>query len=202
MASLFLPAPCCAARGTASAQPSAQPAHSRGSVPPTHQLRGCFGARKLAARVSGRVTAQCQRQGGPRTRQHVTRAEIGGEYLDNYADVDRTLLNYVTYRALRMSLQQLLETDTTAGKQEYTWLYNFAVNNPPSDSVTFLRALLNEREDMGQRLMEQRLVIFQRWYKGFKASDFNDQIQESNKELLLETMMKRVNMSLEAEDRA
>lgn len=63
----------------------------------------------------------------------VTRCEIGGEYLDTYDDVDRTLMNYMTYRALRMTLQQLQETDTSPGKQEYTWMYQFAVDNPPSD---------------------------------------------------------------------
>jgi hypothetical protein len=70
-----------------------------------------------------------------------------------------------------------------------------------SSSTAFLRALLNERQDYGVRLMEQRLVIFQRWFKGFKASKFNDEIQASNKELLLATMLSTINMDLEAPDK-
>ena len=70
-----------------------------------------------------------------------------------------------------------------------------------SSSTTFLRALLNERQDYGVRLMEQRLVIFQRWFKGFKPSAFNDAIKASNKELLLATMLSTINMDLEVPDK-
>jgi len=74
------------------------------------------------------------------------RADIGGEYIETYGDVDKRMLDYFTFRvravavgpcgtvcfgvtclltapasqALRMSLNQLQETDTTPGKQEYT----------------------------------------------------------------------------------
>jgi hypothetical protein len=105
--------------------PAQRPACTRRA--PCAQLRGSRGAGALArpvvSRARGRGALPCL----------VTRSEIGGEYLDKYDDVDRTLLNYLTYKALRMTLQQLQETDTTPGKQEYTWLYQFAVQNPPSD---------------------------------------------------------------------
>ena len=79
-------------------------------------------------------------------------------------------------QALRMTLQQLQETDTSPGKAEYSaccsrlpkavtnprlarpraaWLYQFAVANPPSDATAFMRALLKERQDFGERLLKQ-----------------------------------------------
>ncbi len=101
-----------------------------------------------------------------------------------------------------------------------SWLYKFAVDNPPSDrrdcgrncqpqplwpdvrtrSVVFLRALLAERQDFGERLIEQRLVIYQRWVKSFSPLKMHDSILEANKKLLLETMLRSVNLSLEAEE--
>lgn len=100
------------------------------------QLRGSRGAEALARSVVPRARGRSPTARGGRSalpRRLVTRSEIGGEYVDKYEDVDRTLLNYMTFKALRMTLQQLQETDTTPGKQEYTWLYQFAVQNPPSD---------------------------------------------------------------------
>lgn len=118
-----------------------------------------------------------------------------------------------------MTLQQLLETDTSPGKQEYTcvasergsvsrlparsydyinrWLYQFAVDNPPSENVSFLRALLQQRQDFGERLIEQRLVIYQRWVKSFDKTLTNEAILAANKALLLERLMGTVNMNSE-----
>jgi len=64
------------------------------------------------------------------------------------------------------------------------------VENPPSDSVSFLRALLAARQDYGERLIEQRLVVYQRWVKTFSPDRMNAAILEANKQLLLETLMK------------
>ena len=73
------------------------------------------------------------------------------------------------------------------------------MENPPSDSVSFLRALLAARQDYGERLIEQRLVVYQRWVKTFSPDRMNAAILEANKQLLLETLMKGINMSLEAQ---
>ena len=98
------------------------------------QLRGCVGA--LVACRPRRCASRCLR----------AVCELGGEYVETYDDVDKRMLDYFTFRvraaplvhggtillwgylsltapasqALRMSLAQLQETDTTPGKQEYT----------------------------------------------------------------------------------
>lgn len=74
------------------------------------------------------------------------------------------------------------------------------MENPPSDSVSFLRALLAARQDYGERLIEQRLVVYQRWVKTFSPDRMNAAILEANKQLLLETLMKGINMSLEVQE--
>jgi hypothetical protein len=68
-------------------------------------------------------------------------------------------------------------------------------------STRFLRALLAEREDFGQRMLTQRLVVYQRWVKSFTPELMNDAIQEANKALLIQRLSTTVNMSLEAPDR-
>ena len=35
------------------------------------------------------------------------RAEVGGEYEENYSDVNAKLLDYFTFKAIRMTLQQV-----------------------------------------------------------------------------------------------
>jgi hypothetical protein len=65
----------------------------------------------------------------------------------------------------------------------------------------FLRALLAEREDFGQRMLTQRLVVYQRWVKSFTPELMNDAIQEANKALLIQRLSTTVNMALEAPDR-
>jgi len=77
------------------------------------------------------------------------------------------------------------------------WLYQFAIDNPPSENVSFLRALLQQRQDFGERLIEQRLVIYQRWVKSFDKTLMNESILAANKALLLERLMGTVNMDSE-----
>lgn len=81
--------------------------------------------------------------------------------------------------------------------------------------MSFLRALLQERQDFGERLIEQRLVVYQRygnargqgrnsllpsrsWVKTFDKTRTNESIMAANKQMLLERLMGTVNMSIES----
>ena len=66
-------------------------------------------------------------------------ADMAGEYYDSFNDVDKHLVDYFTYKALRVVLQQLQEMDTSPGKKEYTWLYQFAVDHSVRDSRLFIK---------------------------------------------------------------
>ena len=46
-----------------------------------------------------------------------------------FADVDRVLVSYFTFRALKETLTQIQETDVSPNKTEYKWLYEFASAN-------------------------------------------------------------------------
>ena len=70
-------------------------------------------------------------------------ADMGGEYYgDSFGDVDKHLVDYFTYKALRVVLEQLQEMDTSPGKREYTWLYKFAVEHSVRDSRLFIKVRL------------------------------------------------------------
>ena len=55
-------------------------------------------------------------------------------FIQSFTDVDRMLLNYFTFRALKETLAQIAETDLSPGKGEYKWLQNFAMENNPNDA--------------------------------------------------------------------
>jgi hypothetical protein len=69
------------------------------------------------------------------------------------------------------------------------------------NSVRFLSELLAARQDFGERILTQRLVIYQRWVKTFSPAGMDARIKENNKKLLLARLSSTINMSLEAPDR-
>ena len=82
---------------------------------------------------------------------------MGGQYYgDSFHDVDKHIVDYFTYKALRVVLEQLQEMDTSPGKLEYTWLYQFAVENSVRDSNLFIKTLLSTRPDFGERILVTR----------------------------------------------
>ncbi|KAJ7298710.1 hypothetical protein O6H91_16G050100 [Diphasiastrum complanatum] len=87
----------------------------------------------------------------------VVKAEA--QYEDNFDDVDKHLLDYFTYKAVRTVLVQLHEMNPA----QYAWLYNFVVANKPRDSRNFLRVLVKERLELGERVMVTRLHLFGKW---------------------------------------
>eukprot|EP00252_Welwitschia_mirabilis_P004329 TRINITY_DN1464_c0_g1_i3.p1 TRINITY_DN1464_c0_g1~~TRINITY_DN1464_c0_g1_i3.p1 ORF type:complete len:209 (+),score=24.47 TRINITY_DN1464_c0_g1_i3:163-789(+) len=87
--------------------------------------------------------------------------EIAGQYEESFSDVGKHLLNYFTVRAVRTVLGQLYEMNPT----QYTWLYEFCVNNKPNDGKRFLKVLVKERQELGERVMITRLHLFKTWAK-------------------------------------
>lgn len=67
--------------------------------------------------------------------------------------------------------------------------------------MRFLRELLSARQDFGERILTQRLVIYRRWVKGFSPLRTDEAIAEQNKKLLLDRLCNTVNLSLEVADR-
>jgi len=122
-------------------------------------------------------------------------ADIGGNYGDSFHDVDKVLVSYFTFRALKDTLAQLQETDCSPGKQNYKWLYNFASENNPNDSKAFIKALFAERQEYGQRILAQRQTLFEGWQKGFVPETVATIIEKQNLEHLREHLFCTVNLS-------
>ncbi len=67
-------------------------------------------------------------------------------------DTTRTLISYLTYRAVRVVYEQLDETEP---KRAY-WLHQFAARETIKDGEAFLQALFKERQDMAFRILTVR----------------------------------------------
>lgn len=125
---------------------------------------------------------------------------MGGEYYgDSFGDVDKHLVDYFTYKALRVVLEQLQEMDTSPGKREYTWLYKFAVEHSVRDSRLFIKTLLSERPDFGERIIVTRTHLCDQYMKKIDKEKIASMMRESNLELRREQLMTTVNFEKEAE---
>jgi hypothetical protein len=87
--------------------------------------------------------------------------DLGGQYEEGFDDVQKHLLDYFTYKAVKTVLAQLSEMNPV----QYAWFYNFVVNNKPQDSKLFLRVLVKEKQQLGERVMVTRLHLFNKWVK-------------------------------------
>ncbi|GBG75854.1 hypothetical protein CBR_g21098 [Chara braunii] len=122
--------------------------------------------------------------------------EIGGEYQESFDDVDKHLIDYFTYKAVKTVLAQLYEMNP----QQYAWFYNFVVSHKPQDSKTFLRVLVSDRQELGERVMVTRLHLFRRWAKKYSHAEVNDAIANQNLELLRERLMQIVKLTPDGDD--
>lgn len=123
------------------------------------------------------------------------RSEIGGQYEETFADVERQMVNIFTFKALRTVLAQLQETDPT----QYKYLYSFAVENNPSDGKYFIKELLKDRQDLGQRIIEVRMHLFKTWSKKYNHSELQKVMADQNVELLRERLMQTVKFETDEE---
>jgi RbcX protein len=67
-------------------------------------------------------------------------------------DTTKTLISYLTYRAVRVVYEQLDETDP---KRAY-WLHQFSSRESIKDGEAFMKALFQERQDLAFRILTVR----------------------------------------------
>ncbi|KAJ7570635.1 hypothetical protein O6H91_01G129600 [Diphasiastrum complanatum] len=132
-----------------------------------------------------------QRLGGP-----FVVCEIAGQYEDTFDDVDEHLLDYFTYKAVKTILAQLHEMNP----DQHTWFHDFVVKNKPQDGKLFLRALVKERRELGERVMVTRLHLFNKWVKRYKHDNVEKAISDQNLDLLRERLIQTVRMPSDGED--
>jgi len=111
-----------------------------------------------------------------------------------FADVDRVLVSYFTFRALKETLSQIQETDLSPNKTEYKWLYKFASENNPNDSQRFIKSLFAARPDYGQRILAQRQSLFDEWSDHFMPQTVGKVIEDQNLEHLRDQLFATVNL--------
>jgi RbcX protein len=92
-------------------------------------------------------------------------------------DTTKTLISYLTYRAVRVVYEQLDETEP---KRAY-WLHQFASRESIKDGELFMQKLFQERQDLAFRILTVRETI---------AEELADQLPE-----LLRSAMSQVNVT-------
>lgn len=70
-------------------------------------------------------------------------------------DTTKTLISYLTYRAVRVVYEQLDETEP---KRAY-WLHQFASRESIKDGEAFLSALFDERKELAFRVLTVRETL-------------------------------------------
>lgn len=113
---------------------------------------------------------------------------LGGQYEDSFDDVQRQLMNYFTYKAVRTVLTQLYEMNPPS----YRWFYNFVAVNKPTDGMHFLRALGKERQELAERVMITRLHLYGKWIKKCDHAKTYEKISDENLTLMRERLMETV----------
>lgn len=113
---------------------------------------------------------------------------LAGQYEDSFDDVQRQLMNYFTYKAVRTVLTQLYELNPPS----YRWFYNFVAVNKPTDGKHFLRALSKERQELAERVMITRLHLYGKWIKKCDHANTYEKISDENLTLMRERLMETV----------
>ncbi|KAI5080478.1 hypothetical protein GOP47_0003661 [Adiantum capillus-veneris] len=124
------------------------------------------------------------------------KCEIAGQYEESFADVDKHLLDYFTFKAVRTVLVQLYEMNPA----QYTWFYRFVVENKPQDSKVFLSMLVKERQELGERVMVTRLHLYNLWIKKYDHAKMYQAITDQNLELLRERLVQTVKWPTTTDD--
>lgn len=121
----------------------------------------------------------------------MVRDDLGGQYEDSFDDVDKHLLDYFTFKAVRTVLAQLAEMNP----HQYAWFYNYVVNVKPQDSKVFLQRLVKEKQELAERVMVTRLHLFNKWVKKYNHAQLHKAISDENLALLRERLMQTVKFS-------
>jgi hypothetical protein len=91
-------------------------------------------------------------------------------------DTNKTLMSYLTYRAVRVVYEQLDETEP---KRAY-WLHQFSSRESIKDGELFMQKLFQERQDLAFRILTVRETL---------ANDLADFLPE-----MLRSGMQQANM--------
>ncbi|KAJ8770904.1 hypothetical protein K2173_022076 [Erythroxylum novogranatense] len=142
---------------------------------------------RLSSRPISDTISKCWRK-QRKDRRLVVVNEVAGQYEDNFEDVKTQMLNYFTYKAVRTVLNQLYEMNPT----KYRWFYDFVASNKPGDGKRFLRILVKEKQDLGERVMITRLHLYGKWVKKCNHAEIYNEISNENLELMRERLMETV----------
>ncbi|BBN00111.1 hypothetical protein MPTK1_1g26500 [Marchantia polymorpha subsp. ruderalis] len=146
---------------------------------------------RSGAKVLAQLVPRAAAGGGRQRRPFVVRDDLGGQYEDSFDDVDKHLLDYFTFKAVRTVLAQLAEMNP----HQYAWFYNYVVNVKPQDSKVFLQRLVKEKQELAERVMVTRLHLFNKWVKKYNHAQLHKAISDENLALLRERLMQTVKFS-------
>ncbi|GMH41499.1 hypothetical protein BSKO_09409 [Bryopsis sp. KO-2023] len=145
-----------------------------------------------------RSCRQSTRARRPRIRLQ-TRSEMGGEYDDTFDDVSKHLTDLFTYKAVRRVLDQLKETDPVG----YRYLYEFTVENKPSNSFEYCKILVKNNYELGGRVLDARLALLAQWMEQLPSQ--REQIllhvRDTNLDVLRGHIKDSVNLAFTAKPR-
>ncbi|ESQ41999.1 hypothetical protein EUTSA_v10015929mg [Eutrema salsugineum] len=108
--------------------------------------------------------------------------------LSSKPHVQKQIVNYFTYKAVRTVLHQLYEMNPP----QYTWFYNHIVSNRPTDGKRFLRSLGKESQELAERVMITRLHLYGKWIKKCDHGKIYQDISDENLALMRERLMETV----------
>lgn len=138
--------------------------------------------------ISSKVNRCSKKQRRSRKSSLVVVSELAGQYEDSFEDVKRQILNYFTYKAVRVVMNQLYEMNPT----QYRWMYDFVVNNKPGDGKQFIRKLGKEKHELAERVMVTRLHLYGKWIKKCDHAAMYNEISNENLALMRERLMETV----------
>lgn len=111
-------------------------------------------------------------------------SEVAGQYEEGFADVKSTILNYITYKAVRTVLHQLYEMNPP----QYRWFYDYVATHKPTDGKLFIRNLAKEKQELAERVMITRLHLYGKWIKKCDHAAIYQEISDQNLELMRERL--------------
>jgi hypothetical protein len=110
-------------------------------------------------------------------------------------DMEMHLMNYLTYKSVRIVLEQLVETDLSPMKADYMWLRQFCLDNSLTDAEAFLKKLATTRPQFAERLLETRLQVFKDWSKQFQEGKMEQRLKDSDLRVLRHQLNQTVRLS-------
>ena len=119
---------------------------------------------------------------------------------EDVRDVEMHLMNYLTYKSVRIVLEQLVETDMSPMKADYMWLRQFCLDNSLTDAEAFLKKLATTRPQFAQRILETRLQVFKDWSKQFEQGKMEQRLKDSDLRVLKYQLNQNVRLSSDRPD--